>query len=130
MGHAKGDILIKSAADVLKESFIKYGIVARMGGDEFIAILTTSDTEKLTELMEQFQKNIDRKNQEVQDLNMSIAYGYASGTEIREDIEKVYHEADNRMYAKKKQMKQGRQRWEYMKSWIEYKKFLVKAFGK
>ena len=110
MGHAKGDILIKSAADVLKESFIKYGIVARMGGDEFIAILTTSDTEKLTELMEQFQKNIDRKNQEVQDLNMSIAYGYASGTEIREDIEKVYHEADNRMYAKKKQMKQGRQR--------------------
>ena len=110
MGHAKGDILIKSAADVLKESFIKYGIVARMGGDEFIAILTTSDTEKLIELMEQFQKNIDRKNQEVQDLNMSIAYGYASGTEIREDIEKVYHEADNRMYAKKKQMKQGRQR--------------------
>lgn len=108
LGHAKGDILIKSAADVLKESFIKHGIVARMGGDEFIAILTTSDTEKLTQLMEQFQKNIDRKNKEIHDLNMSIAYGYASGTEIREDIEKVYHEADNRMYEKKKQMKQGR----------------------
>lgn len=110
LGHAKGDILIRSAADVLKESFIKHGIVARMGGDEFIAILTTSNAEKLTELMEQFQKNIDRKNKEIQDLNMSIAYGYASGIEIREDIEKVYHEADNRMYEKKKQMKQGRQR--------------------
>ena len=110
LGHAKGDILIKSAADVLKESFIEHGIVARMGGDEFIAILTTSNAEKLTELMEQFQENIARKNKEIQDLNMSIAYGYASGTEIREDIEKVYHEADNRMYEKKKQMKQGRQR--------------------
>lgn len=39
--------LTKSAADVIDGTFGKNGIVARMGGDEFIAILTTSVKQRM-----------------------------------------------------------------------------------
>lgn len=104
-GHAKGDVLIRSAAEVIAETFESYGVVARMGGDEFVAVIGTADEEKLAFLMKEFVQNIDRKNRVIKDLNMSIAYGYASGSQSDSDIEKVYQTADDRMYEKKKQMK-------------------------
>lgn len=104
-GHAKGDVLIRSAAEVIAETFEDYGVVARMGGDEFVAVIGTADEEKLVSLMKEFVQNIDRKNHVIKDLNMSIAYGYASGSQSDSDIEKVYQTADDRMYEKKKQMK-------------------------
>lgn len=107
LGHAKGDILIKSAADVIAETFEEHGIVARMGGDEFIAVIDTAIHEEIAKLMEQFRINIMRKNQEVEDLNMSIAYGYASSTIKEFDIDKIYQIADDRMYENKKKMKKG-----------------------
>lgn len=104
-GHAKGDILIKSAAEVISDTFSGNGIVARMGGDEFIAIIETTSPEKIAVLMEQFQVNMRNKNEEVEDLNMSIAYGYASCNTKEYNIEKIYQIADNRMYENKKRMK-------------------------
>ncbi|MDE7210741.1 MAG: diguanylate cyclase [Lachnospiraceae bacterium] len=105
-GHAKGDILIRSAADVLAQTFGEYGVVARMGGDEFICILDTVQKEKIAGLMEKFQANIEEKNRQVEGLNMSIACGCASGEKGGGDIEKVYQNADDRMYEHKKQMKE------------------------
>lgn len=104
-GHAKGDVLIRSAAEVIAETFEDYGVVARMGGDEFVAVIGTADEEKMVSLMKEFAQNIARKNRVIKDLNMSIAYGYASGSQSDSDIEKVYQTADDRMYEKKKQMK-------------------------
>lgn len=105
-GHSKGDVLIKSAADVILKTFQKYGFVGRMGGDEFIAVLNTSKEKEIEKLMVKFNNNILRRNQEVKDLNMSIAYGYALSCEIKEkSIEKVYQMADDRMYENKKQYK-------------------------
>ncbi len=105
-GHAKGDILIRSAADVLAQTFGEYGVVARMGGDEFICILDTVQKEKIAGLMGKFQANIEEKNRQVEGLNMSIACGCASGEKGGGDIEKVYQSADDRMYEHKKQMKE------------------------
>lgn len=104
-GHAKGDILIKSAAQVISDTFEEIGIVARMGGDEFIAIINTVLPEEISKAMEQFRMNIERKNRETEDLNMSIAYGYASCSTNEYNIEKIYQIADNRMYENKKKMK-------------------------
>lgn len=106
-GHAKGDVLIKSAADVISETFKEYGIVGRMGGDEFIAILTDFDEKAMKSLMDNFITNIKVKNQKIPDLNLSIAYGYALSDEKEEkDIEKIYQKADDRMYKNKKQYKE------------------------
>lgn len=106
-GHTQGDILIRSAAEVLAETFAEQGMVARVGGDEFVSIINSADEEKVAGLMAQFQENIRRKNRQVENLNMSIACGYATGRENKEDIEKVYQVADDRMYEDKKRIKEG-----------------------
>lgn len=105
-GHSKGDVLIKCAADTIAGIFQKYGVVGRMGGDEFIAILNNSHKEEIEALLEQFRADLTRKNQEMDDMNISIAYGYALSGEIEgNNIEKIYQIADDRMYENKKQYK-------------------------
>ncbi len=104
-GHARGDVLLKSAAEVLEKTFGEQGFVARMGGDEFVAILRTVEEVRIGALIERFLRNVSQKNRAVRDLNMSIAYGYACGSQNSSDIEKVYQKADDNMYEKKKQMK-------------------------
>lgn len=109
-GHTRGDILIKSAAEVIQETFASHGIVARIGGDEFLSILNTTLPEEISLLLEKFQAGIERKNREISDLNMSIAYGCASCSPKEHHIDIIYQTADNRMYEKKKQMKQQNSR--------------------
>ena len=104
-GHTRGDILIKSAAEAIQETFEAHGMVARIGGDEFISILHTTVNEEITRLLAQFQAAVERKNREITNLNMSIAYGYASCSMQEHNLDKVYQMADDRMYEKKKQMK-------------------------
>lgn len=106
-GHARGDALIKSAAAVIAETFGDYGIVARMGGDEFAAVLKTSDEAEVAGLAGSLLENIARKNQETPGLDMSMAYGYACGSREENNIEKLYQAADNRMYKHKEQMKKS-----------------------
>lgn len=106
-GHAKGDLLIKSAAEVIDKAFSLHGIVARMGGDEFIAIAETGDSEKISAMMGGFEKAIRDKNKEIPDLNLSIAYGYASCSPKEYNIEKIYQIADDRMYEHKQAMKRA-----------------------
>lgn len=104
-GHAQGDILIKSAARVIEDAFEPHGIVARMGGDEFIAIVETDDSGKISAMIGEFWDNIEKKNEEIPDLHLSIAYGYASCSPKEYNIEKIYHIADGRMYENKQAMK-------------------------
>lgn len=106
-GHAQGDILIKSAARVIVDAFEPHGIVARMGGDEFIAIVETDDSEKISAMIGEFQNNIQKKNKEIPDLHLSIAFGYASCSPKEYNIEKIYHIADGRMYENKQAMKKA-----------------------
>lgn len=106
-GHAKGDLLIRSAAEVIDKAFSPYGIVARMGGDEFIAITETGDSEKISPIIGEFRSCIEEKNLAVPDLHLSIAYGYASCSPQEYNIEKIYHIADNRMYENKQAMKRA-----------------------
>ncbi len=102
-GHTQGDILIKSAAKVISDTFSPYGVVGRMGGDEFVAIVPITDRTKLKTLSNKFDQNIANANIADSNLNLSISYGCASNDELNENnIEKVYNLADNRMYENKK----------------------------
>lgn len=105
-GHLRGDILIQAAANVISDAFSSYGIVGRMGGDEFIAILKTSDEGQIKSMISALEKLIQQVNDKQQDLNLSISYGYATNHDLDEkNIEKVYQLADTRMYEYKRQYK-------------------------
>ena len=105
-GHAKGDELICAAAAVIEKSFSADGVVGRMGGDEFIAIIGTADIEYIEQLIEKFVLNIQELNNEKPDLGLSISYGYATNIEVEgNDYKDVYEIADERMYAYKQNVK-------------------------
>lgn len=106
LGHTKGDVLIKNAAQIIDKTFREAGITGRIGGDEFIGIIRL-EQEKMKKMLEKFEKNITEKNKEIDDFQISIAYGYASVREIEDrNVERVYQLADKRMYDKKKRMKE------------------------
>lgn len=99
-GHAKGDELIKNASLCIKECFLdKEGKNCyRIGGDEFVAILDNVDEKDIDNYINSF---IQKQN----DLNVSIAYGYAYSNNVKTiGYEKLIIRADKRMYKKKKEM--------------------------
>ncbi|MBQ3061771.1 MAG: diguanylate cyclase [Lachnospiraceae bacterium] len=99
-GHLVGDELLIKASKVLTEAFTKEGIVGRLGGDEFIAVIKSWNEEKAHELINNFEKLI-------KDNEISLSYGYALASEVEENSSsKVYQKADERMYAQKRKFKE------------------------
>lgn len=108
-GHIKGDELICAAAEVISKAFSAEGVVGRMGGDEFIAIVENCDKKDIDRLLTAFSSYIDEANENNKNLKLSISYGYAINSELSEHTpEKVYQLADDRMYAHKKMLKKAR----------------------
>ena len=106
-GHVKGDELICNAAFVIQKAFGNSGVVGRMGGDEFIAIVSNNNKSGIEELLERFNVFIEELNEENDGLNLSISYGYATSDELMgESPEKVYQLADKRMYECKRKGKE------------------------
>lgn len=109
MGHDVGDDLIKSAAQILYDTFHQVGTIGRMGGDEFIVICKKISLEQISRKLIEMQKKINRCNAQESRFQVTLSYGYAIGYELDiKDIKKIYILADNRMYEYKKKFKQNR----------------------
>lgn len=106
-GHEAGDILIKEASKYICNIF-SHSPVFRIGGDEFVVILSSGDYENREALCERFENEMDYEVKAAHGIKLSISYGIASFPDEAEDSDELFKIADNRMYIKKKQMKQGR----------------------
>lgn len=103
-GHAEGDKLITAAANVLRTHLKSAEKVYRLGGDEFAALyLSPVDSKMAAEI-----ENVQKACATVTDcaVSLSIAMGYASGR-MDEDLDSIFQQADQRMYAHKLQLKQA-----------------------
>ena len=56
-GHAAGDELIRAAADCMKNSFSEHGKVYRVGGDEFVVIVT-KDVSQFENILRAFEQRV------------------------------------------------------------------------
>lgn len=99
-GHMAGDDYIISAADCIKQAFANYGVVFRTGGDEFIAVIHTTE--------EICKKAIDSLTKEMNYLNggddsmLSISLGYSTVADLKKGtFVELAHIADERMYQDK-----------------------------
>lgn len=105
-GHSAGDLLLKNAASKLEEAFSGKGIIGRMGGDEFIAVIPSADREQIERMINHFMEMIKAENAGEAKEKLSVAFGYALSTETQsDDVEQVYKLADDRMYRCKREMK-------------------------
>ena len=99
-GHAAGDELICAAADCMKNSFNEYGKVYRVGGDEFVVIITER-TEQFEDIRQSFDVNVANWSGELVN-SMSVSYGWVFSTEINWDsVYEISKAADERMYESK-----------------------------
>lgn len=99
-GHAAGDEMICAAAACMTASFGEFGKVYRIGGDEFVVIVTQKPDE-LDAMTKHFDSSVAEWRGKIVD-SMTISYG--SVRSLEEDWELVHDiakEADRRMYASK-----------------------------
>ncbi|WAM32335.1 sensor domain-containing diguanylate cyclase [Caldicellulosiruptor naganoensis] len=108
-GHQIGNELLKSFAQILKESIRSYDIAFRYGGDEFVLILYKATIREANIVLARIQNKIDEFNAKVQKpYKIQISYGFAEYSPTSnlnsEDLIKI---ADENMYKVKKEKKKS-----------------------
>lgn len=109
-GHKAGDEYISKFAQLLETYFGGVGEIGRMGGDEFIAILTITERAFIEErLNAMFERAKTYGNKEYCNGEIFYAYGYEISTELEPMLtHEVYELADAKMYKCKKEQKAER----------------------
>ena len=110
-GHEAGDLLIKSAADIINKSFGVIGNCYRTGGDEFVALIVSEHAPiECEEAIYNFNKLIDKFNsKDDRPFDLRIAYGiayYQNDKTSEKTLREIHKTADERMYENKKMLKQ------------------------
>lgn len=101
LGHLQGDALLKTVADILKETVRKTDIAARLGGDEFAILLPETGYEQATLAIERLQKRL----QDVMHRNnypVTFSYGLATFLTPPASVDELINTADGLMYQSKK----------------------------
>ncbi|MGN0662112.1 MAG: diguanylate cyclase domain-containing protein [Faecalibacterium sp.] len=107
LGHEYGDRFLCNASRLICRIY-DHSPVFRIGGDEFVAVLTGQDYEDRAELLEQLEANnltcVDREA--VDKGGASVAYGMAVYDQTQDrSVSEVLKYADRAMYRCKKAMK-------------------------
>lgn len=100
MGHSAGDELICAASSCMKFAFDSYGKIYRIGGDEFVVLLTQSVSD-LQHILKVFDSTISNWHGKYSN-SVSVSYGIVQSSEQDFDsILSVSKLADERMYKNK-----------------------------
>jgi two-component system cell cycle response regulator len=83
-GHLEGDEALREAAEVLRASFRESDVLARTGGDEFVALTIETDAEDEQPIRERLLRSIARHNArsgKPYSLGMGVGISYQEHTE-------------------------------------------------
>ncbi|CEG21563.1 Response regulator PleD [Planococcus massiliensis] len=98
-GHHTGDLVLQELAGKLKEEAEAFGIVARLGGEEFFIVLPGFEQDQALNLAEQIRRRVEMDEWAHTPITVSI--GMASFSE-KDDEVTLYTRADEALYASKK----------------------------
>ena len=102
-GHAQGDRVIASVADVLRASVRRVDMVSRWGGEEFLILLPDTDVQAAAELAERIRGQVTARvrRHETSETRVTVTSGIAT-LRPRESIEATIHRADLALYEGKR----------------------------
>jgi diguanylate cyclase (GGDEF)-like protein len=106
LGHQAGDVLVVAAGDTLRAAFRQEDVVARMGGDEFVAMAILGKDERLEQqsITARFERAVESTRAVLGD---DIRFSLSCGTLVADwsDLERVDElvaRCDQRMYETKR----------------------------
>ncbi|NLG05905.1 MAG: GGDEF domain-containing protein [Clostridia bacterium] len=104
-GHEAGDQALISAASILKQSFRRNDVIARIGGDEFIAFALLEDTTLINHIENRIDKHTLHFNSEKKlPYFVELSYGYTTLTCTKDiTLNEIIKQADELLYERKKQ---------------------------
>ncbi|WP_138206262.1 diguanylate cyclase, partial [Haloimpatiens lingqiaonensis] len=108
-GHLAGDAIIKNFAEECSNVLDKEDILARFGGDEFVAIFFNCTAEQLTNKLDKLLNDLQNKPIYFKGnkINYSFSYGISSFNEDGQLINDLLNTADKRMYNFKNKYKKN-----------------------
>lgn len=98
-GHSEGDELLKKAANIIKQVCREEDVVARVGGDEFIVMLTNTSNEETLKKSNEIKALASKES--IANIELSISFGYDTKTHIEQSPIAVIANAENYMYRHK-----------------------------
>ena len=106
-GHGDGDVAIKAAAEVLKKTLRDSDIVARMGGDEFTAIVSNVYPPDFSGIIARLTAACERKTAELaRPWKLSMSIGFHNPPEGSDrTLEEMLELADGELYREKQRKK-------------------------
>ncbi len=102
-GHEIGDDYICTIAQVIKESIREIDLAARIGGDEFISILTSIEYDDAQIIVNRINENIEHSNNYTEyECSVCIGTVYVDNTKEQMSLSEILRISDERMREKKK----------------------------
>lgn len=106
LGHREGDQLIVAGSRLINETLGNLGEIFRIGGDEFVALITNIESYFIQIELDNLNKKIAAFNENGAVFQISIAYGFSSYNKGQDkDLHDVFVRADKSMYICKENQK-------------------------
>ena len=102
-GHAEGDHALIAFADLMRKSFRDSDVFARIGGDEFVVLLTNTKKDRAAEIVARFRGQVEVYNtQAKRGYDLCFSDGIVSMLPDQDSlVDDLLCEADVMMYEKK-----------------------------
>ena len=99
-GHSAGDEIIKEFSKILLTEIRETDYACRIGGDEFLLILPTSNLKAAKNIVKRINDNIFKKNKK-EEIKIKFSHGFESTRNIK-NLDNLIKTADEKMYKNKK----------------------------
>ena len=100
-GHHIGDQMIIDTAEVIRKAIRNSDILARIGGDEFVAVMPRTDREAAQGVLWRIYSELSKYNKGNSAVSISISFGLAVCDEPEKALDDTFIEADRYMYRQK-----------------------------
>ncbi len=101
IGQSAGNRLLKICATIVSETLDGEGILARVGGDEFSAILPLASKEEGEKIARQIRYQVNHYNQANTNLPLSLSIGIATAEDSSISLKKLLKLADDQLIRNK-----------------------------
>lgn len=99
-GHGRGDAVLKDIAYEVRKSLRTFELVYRVGGEEFLIVLTGTSLDEGMEIAERIRGVVRETRPAGVDVTVSLGVAEASGSAVR--FERLYAAADMALYEAKR----------------------------